>query len=375
MITFLRNNNNWLKHRAYKAIREDHPIFEKEGFIVKTLNYCFDEKRWWLAGLILATLFFSLPFVPFHWINVLRYDSEGRYYNIIDQRVANTVTLISVMIAIVAFLLANLAIKEPNSYKMMAKKTLLFPTIYFILGTAVSFLFLSLLRDYYNNGQFSRAVTTGTYFLVLSIIFAGALFRRLFLFTNSSYIISVYSKEAIRELKAVMMKALIHNYSRKILEQEMQAGGLQPVNRYNVEHGEHTVIVNATEEIEVGQFYSFEVVDVNLRRVRHILRRLRKHDWTGRYVLAAIGSYTSPNQVLFWFNGNLTRKTSVFSKMSSAFFFKKVTPNTNAKSPTAVVDALNSSIKSYAKDGNDAQIGVVLDVYYEMYKTLIKIRA
>src|SRR5262245_9544599 len=125
-----------------KSLRKDVIYFAKQTFpevypkisfspLSNFLSFINSSKR----GLIVIPItilflligqFLSPKFLQ--WIHIP--EETARY--IIDQRIANLATIFSITLIVIGWLLTNLAIRESYSFRLLFKKTYLYPIFYFV---------------------------------------------------------------------------------------------------------------------------------------------------------------------------------------------------------------------------------------------------
>jgi len=198
-------------HELHKALKKD--------CFVNFLDYIFDKERWWLIIILVAIFIFigmlNIPLPNFLYFS-FTYDSAKI---IVDQRTANIATITSVTLAVVGFLISNLAVKEAYAYGLLFKRTYLYPIIYFILTTIGYLMIVSLFRDTFlrddlTKSHFNRAVVLGTYLALTTLVLIGFLFRRIIAFTNGKEIRKMLHDELLFEARANLYTSLYKNYSQ-----------------------------------------------------------------------------------------------------------------------------------------------------------------
>lgn len=210
-----RDHSGWLKHRVNKIIRDKHTtLIDSPREIIR--DWCnfnfFDRKRWWVIALFVGLILFgSLFFHFFEYINIDLASSK----TIIDQRITNLAAIIAMSIAVVGFLISNLAVKEAFAYEMLFTKSKLYPIIYFTLSLIGYLIIISTLRDYITSEFiYSRLVVTGTYLALAVLFLIGYLFRIIIRYTNSRKIHELLEKQLLHEGRGYLKQELIKHYSQ-----------------------------------------------------------------------------------------------------------------------------------------------------------------
>jgi hypothetical protein len=225
---FLRNNNNWLRYRVEKHIKENHKeLFHEPAFRKKILLYIQSPRQWWLI-ISLVVIYFLIGSTGTGFFRFINIDNNTAKI-LIEQRISNIATVISITLVVVGFLINNLAVKSGTTYKLLFKKSYLYPIIYLTLSAIAAFIIISTLRNtdikYFN---FPNAVLASTYLVILLLFLIGFLFRTIIKFTNNDVVHDMLENELMNESKNRMKEILLKKYSLKIYNEELQnAGAIQ----------------------------------------------------------------------------------------------------------------------------------------------------
>ncbi|MBM6498932.1 hypothetical protein [Flavobacterium macrobrachii] len=228
----LRSNNIWLRHRAKKEIKR----FNKSLYNpihIDLINNCHDfisNRNNWAWVFMFVIFCFWLPtYINFETLNVLKIDIST-VKTIVDQRTTNLATIISISLVVVGFLINNLAVKSPITYKLLFKKSLLYLTIYLTLSTIFVFIIASTLRDSIPEFEYTRLVLGGTYLCLLILFIIGYLFRKIIHFTSEKEISKMLSKELLNEGKKILRQSLIKKYSNDVYKKFIERYGTEEYN-------------------------------------------------------------------------------------------------------------------------------------------------
>lgn len=263
-----RQHDNWLKYKVDKIIKIKHQeLFEpawKKTFS-RCLNYTLHRERWWLILLIILSLY--ILSIVLDCLNILSIKPDTAKA-IIDQRTANIAAIISMTLAVVGFLISNLAVKESFAYGLLFKNSKLYPIIYFTLITIASLIIISTLRDTIKSEHiYARLVITGTYLVLCVLILIGYLFRTIIHFTNSKRIHQLLHAELIIEAKMNIKKGLIEKYSKKEYNKFMEMIGLKKYDWAEAWEPTHLNFdIKEVEETEITESKKKEYIvrDINL---------------------------------------------------------------------------------------------------------------
>lgn len=224
-----REREGWLRYDVNRILKEKHKdLFEPvwKSKIKESMDYLFDRERWWLIILVIFSVF-MLSLIDINSLDFLDISYETAKF-IIDQRTANIAAIISMTLAVVGFLISNLAIKESFAYGILFKHSKLYPIIYFTLGTIGCLIIISTLRnDIEQTYYFPKLVVTGTYMVLIVLILIGYLFRTIIHFTNSKRIWDLLEHELINEAKRNIKAWLIIKYSKQEYNKFMKKHNLK----------------------------------------------------------------------------------------------------------------------------------------------------
>lgn len=228
----LRLNNNWLRFRVNKLIKKKHDdLFQSfwSSKISSFQEYAFHQDRWWLILTFVIIVFCISCIIDFSFLNFIKIDK--RTANIlVDQRAGNIAAITAITLVVVGFLINNLAVKEPLTYKLLFKHSYLYPTIYLILSTIGCFFIISTLRNQLNESSFINTVLAGTYLAIVILILIGFLFKTIIEFTNDRTIKRLLHEELMKEAKENLKIILMKKYSSDSFEKIIKGKGAKVYN-------------------------------------------------------------------------------------------------------------------------------------------------
>jgi len=209
-------NTNSLRAQITKELRIKHEsLFDNpyKEFYNQCLEKFFSKQQWWLIGLLTIFIFGISRFINIDFLNFITLKKSSAV-GIVDQRTSNVATIISMTIAVIGFLISNIAVKESFAYRLLFERSRLYTVIYFILSTIGCLICISALRETIKDDFiYVRLIITGTYCVVLILFLIGLLFRRIIRFTNSKEIQEMFHNEMINEAKANLKAILISQAS------------------------------------------------------------------------------------------------------------------------------------------------------------------
>lgn len=114
--------------KAFEKVQKDHSQLLDHGwgtFFRKSSDFLSNRNNWYVIFLLVG-ICFAIPFVlNCEFLNVITI-SEKTLNILVDQRTTNIATIISISLVVVGFLINNLAVKSPTTYKLLFKKSLLY---------------------------------------------------------------------------------------------------------------------------------------------------------------------------------------------------------------------------------------------------------
>jgi hypothetical protein len=304
-MAFFRSNNNWLRFRVKYRIRNNHPdLFEPN--LKSTLNKFKDfisaKEQWWIILSTVILIFAICPLLSFHPIDFVKISDETAR-QLVDQRTTNIATIISITLVVVGFLINNLAVKSSLTYRLLFKKSLLFPTIYLTLSTIACFIITSTLRDttmqYFD---FSGTVLAGTYLVFVILFLIGFLFRTIIQFTNEKRIATMLHDQLMKEAKINMKENLIRKYSGEEYLNTVKLAGAQMYSFADLSDliAGIEAIESPTDEIKAIQPSYMILYDINLTKIKRFIERKRKKSEKVLFRKLEINTLTTEKDNFIW---------------------------------------------------------------------------
>ncbi|MGH1516562.1 hypothetical protein [Chryseobacterium sp. JK1] len=222
-----------LLKKVRKKVKQEHEDLHDRFLIVckhVLINFLSDRNSYFFIPIIVIGLFCAPLVLDFEVLKVFDFNIETVKV-LVDQRTTNIATIISISLVVVGFLINNLAVKSPTTYKLLFKKSLLYFTIYLTLSTIFFFIILSTLRDSFAEVIYIKLVLAGTYISLFILILIGMLFRQIIYFTNEKEISNMLFKELMKEGKVRMKIILMKKYSPELYQSFMEERGINLIER------------------------------------------------------------------------------------------------------------------------------------------------
>lgn len=369
---FLRNNNNWLRHRVKSHIRENHKdLFSPShrNLLIRFSNYISDKEQWWVVLLFVVIFFaFSSLFRGIDFLNFISIKDETSRI-LVDQRTTNIATIISITLVVVGFLINNLAVKSSLTYKLLFKKSYLYPTIYLTLSTIGCFIIVSTLRDtkipFFD---FSRAVLAGTYLVFIILFLIGFLFRTIIQFTNEKEISSMLHRQFIDEAKENIKRILIRKYSIEQFTSIVQKAGAKEYDfaeSWSFADANFEVKEISADEISNIELKNKVIQDIQINRIiSFILRKKRNNAETIFYHKLGLDIISTETNNFIWVKGKPNSKWNQFI-LSTCLSLKQIPQK--EKETDSYRKYYDKKLEELSEESKYRNLETVLDSYIELY--------
>lgn len=366
---FYRRSKNWLRHRVIAQMRDVHPeLFDPthENLFRHFKIYVSDKRHWWVVALLVVSVFaISSVFSGVTLFNVIDLKDETARV-LIDQRTANIATIFSITLVVVGFLINNLAVKSPLTYKLLFQKSYLYPTIYFTLSTIGCFIIVSTLRDTrIPCFDFSNAVLAGTYLVLVVLLMIGLLFKTIVDFTNDNAISDMLHREFMDEAKHNLKQLLMTKYSLEIYSSSLIEAGAQEYDYASSLR--FPIISNALlgDVRNVNESKTRIVHDVNIKRVaRFVGRKKRRSSSIVFFKRIGLNSRLTTANVFLWKNGELS---SLLDRCHLRICVSLKSVLKNEDDTDAYRNYFDGLLAKLSEEGEFRKLEKVLDSYYELY--------
>jgi hypothetical protein len=369
---FFRNNNNWLRYRVKSHIRENHKdLFDPlhKNLFNRFTNYISDKEQWWVVLLFVVIFFaFSSLFSGIDFLNFINLKDETSRI-LVDQRTTNIATIISITLVVVGFLINNLAVKSSLTYKLLFKKSYLYPTIYLTLSTIGCFIIVSTLRDtQIPFFDFSRAVLAGTYLVFIILFLIGFLFRTIIQFTNDKEISGMLHKQFMNEAKENMKGILLRKYSTEQFTSSVQKAGAKEYDfaeAWSLADTNLEVTEVSEEEINKIVLKNKVIHDIHINRITSfILRKKKKKAETVFYRKLGLDTTSTETNDFVWEKGKPNSKWNKFI-LSTCLSLKQV-PKKEKETDT-YRKYFDKKLEELSEESKYRNLETVLESYIELY--------
>ncbi len=356
-------------------MRTQHPYLmqkPKERLFSWIKHHTCSRDSWWKILLLVIFFYFINLTIDIKWLNVLVFNSST-LGTLIDQRTTNTATIISMTLAVIGFLIASIAVKEPYTYQLLFKRSKLYFAIYFTLSTIASLILISTLRDSSDlvGDYYSKLVLAGTY-LVIGVLFViGYLFRTIIYFTNPKQIWRMLHDELIGDVKNSIIESLIEQYSKSIYEERLKRDGAIV---YNLSEAFKNLQLsqlfrNVGNEIKIEENY-YTVLDVNLSGLSAFISPRINQSRTIYFSELSLNTLNSGSYKFVWIKNETFTMTEI-NELNQNYVVKR-SKTKNDKSEY-LRKHFDEKIEEYVKQNNSKDLKDILNSLVELYKMKMKI--
>ncbi|OFY85870.1 MAG: hypothetical protein A3F72_16145 [Bacteroidetes bacterium RIFCSPLOWO2_12_FULL_35_15] len=353
--------------KAY--IREHHKdLFDKwyKNIPKRFLDYISESAQWWVV-LLFVILFFSLSSViNIDCLNFITLRDETSRL-LVDQRTTNIATIISITLVVVGFLITNLAVKSPVTFKLLFKKSYLYPTIYLTLSTIACFIIVSTLRDtqipYFD---FSRAVLAGTYLAFAILFLIGFLFRTIIQFTNGKEITGMLNVELMNEAKGNMKKILLIKYSSEQYITTLQNHGAKEYDfSQALDFSTNFQVTEISEEEIIHKQVKDRVIqDIHINRIASLVSRKKKKAETVFYRKLSLEIMSGETNNFIWEKGKPNTKWNKFILGTSLILKRK---QKQKKDTYVYRKYFDKQVEELSEESKYRNLETMLESYIELY--------
>lgn len=213
------------------------------------------------------------------------------FFEIIDHRINNIVTITSISLVVVGFLINNIREKSKDTYELLFEETLLYPIVYFILTVITYLIIVSFVRnsfDVSNIYKLHNLLLIGMLLILFVIFLIGYLFSKIFLITNPANLTELFRKKLILSVKQAMYQEKLENYSKLILSQRLSNYGKIIGNPYEA---------TFPNQIKIDTENPVYITDINLDGLTGSINNLLPIDLNQHLEFYPVGisEYVHPN--------------------------------------------------------------------------------
>lgn len=358
----LRNDNNWLRYRTLKKLKQLHPdLLRHEGLGNTFRRKLRSANSYWSIFFIVLT-FLAIAGLSGLYLNQI-FDSlfEPDSKTVIDSRLSNIIVSMSITLVVVGFLMNNLAVKESISYKVLFTHSYLYPIIYFTLITIGCLILVTSLSKIFCPKILDGVAIASVALTVIILFLIATLFRKIIRFTDHNTIALLMGEELLFILTKELKELWIRNISQQLFRSQMTAYGLTEkgltnllLNLYNQPQGSNT---DKTSEPQK------EISDINLTKILQFVQRKQTSSPNLEFLPLAIGTHygSSDNYIFDPLNKNATKETA---KLENYLILK--TPVEDEYS--SFMRYFNEKVINAIKQQDSLTLRKYLDTYLKVYE-------
>ncbi|MGF7036779.1 hypothetical protein [Mucilaginibacter lappiensis] len=368
----MKTSPSWVRYTVERRIEIHHSELLKNVKKQQTQDW-YDswlKPSYWLVPILGAVvIYFFLFLIP---LTTGTYSHDFKdFVNAVDQRTGNLATISGMSLAVIAFLVSNLAIKEPYAYQLLFRKTKLYAVIIYVLSVLGLFVFVSTVHYLYTPGKIYEAFTVTAGFEFLTVIFLiGFLFIKIINFIDPEKIDEMMNAELVRAGSVIIYEGLIRKYSLQEFERVMAQQGIKIYNFGSYIDSNWLKasmrIMNGGEvaEIEKKQKY---IVDIDLIGLAHYLDANKKKGQ--KYTPLYIGLQTEESGDYIFVPGisntaGISKALKKFTIMDSKI--EEVIPVSKLR------DHFDERLLTYAETGKEKELIRLLKGFTSLFEQQLK---
>ena len=351
--------NLTLKRQAEVKVRQKNS-FLYESYSKICINHLLHFKHWYYIVISTLSAFFLVQLMDISSFNFLEITDQD-VKTLIESRTTNIVTLISVTLAVIGFLIANLAIKDSYIYNLIFINSRFFSITYFVLTLIACFIILSTLKGHVPLEYLKRIFVAGTYLILIAICCIGYLFTRLVLYTNDKFLHQIIKKDFSLESKKYLIESLKRDFMKAILFREL---GFNEYNNYF----QSSLIGYPDAKLPANTI----IKNLKIEKVKAILSK-NKIPYDTIYLNINYEDKLATNQNGFFFIFSDNQKHTEIIKELNKCIIKEVDPFDMSKIET-VIDYINQKIIEHTSKNNHKLVAEFTKMYSEYYDLQVKIK-
>lgn len=356
-----RNNNNWLRYTVEKEIQDNHSelcVGKFKKNVKEFKKWISKKSSWWLIlGIVVLVLLLSqlVSYIPI--LRLIDFENDTTS-NLIELRISNIATITSITLVVVGFLINNLALKSPITFKLLFEKLYLYPTIYIILSSIGAFVMLSTLKDSQNLfNNYNNAVLASTYIMIAVLFVIGYLFKTIINFADDKAIFNLLRKELFEEAKENLKISLLESYSRAKYITTVEEAGAERF-AFPEHFGLPTGDGNSQDSREKY------LHDINLKRLKkYIVRKCDNGRVKLHYQIVSLGSSIKSNDAFVW-EDNANNEHDDTRKLHKCLHLKKSIKNKES----TYKNYFMSELKDNVSKSNSLKVESILNSIFELYE-------
>ncbi|RZK59574.1 MAG: hypothetical protein EOO91_04805 [Pedobacter sp.] len=359
MLSFDTSLRETIKQKIDSEHKDLQPSFSDRFAIV--MNYLSKRNNWWMIFGIVVALFLILTFANIGLLSFISL-SDKTTSIIIDQRISNVATIVSMTMAVIGLLLSNLAVKDSQTYKLVFIRSRLYLILYYTLSVIFCLIVTSTLRDTIKDADiYGQAVLAGTY-LSLTILFAiGYLFRRIIHFANPSKIQEILKRQWFEEARKNLLIHLMEKYSHATFIELMKKHNVEELSALSLmRNAKMFTMVEGTakrEEKVRRTVYDVDMANLNIQLSNDKFEGRRfYHGKIGINMLIEL-----PYEYISYEIKDARKNSPI-----SSFFITK--PEGSQQSyDTEYKNYFENKLYEYSTEGKASKVEEILTMYAELY--------
>jgi hypothetical protein len=358
--------NDSLRKKTRQFAREYFPdvfIPQRTSIRKEILDFINDSKTGLFVFPITLLVFVIVQCLPDkHAIFHIKSETAN---GIVDQRVSNLATIFSITLVVIGWLITNISSKEFISYKLLFRKTYLYPIFYFVVSIIICLIVASLFKDVacFDMGDI---VLSGTFLIIVALILIVFVFKQLIKVVDSAFFLSSMKEMVIAEYHEKARDHITWQKSRKIYDEVFTNRNFHPYKPFwfglNNYKGFNLTPHETTQQavLSFASEKDFRVHDVKINKLSEYVATL---DVTNPAYFQALhlDEVIHENHYLFFIQNNVVMGYDIESRFKEIYCLKK--PRKEKKQEKAWKDYLDERLLKEVEDGKVENVLKCLEVY------------
>lgn len=240
------------------------------------VNNLLSLDHWYIT--VLGTMLYYMIITSVTMFTGITLDADG-YGPFIDQRSSNLATISGMCLAVITFLMSNIAVKEPYAYKLLFTSTKMYAAIFFVLTSLGCFIMVSTLRNTIPKACYPYFVLSSSFVFVTVLFVIGYLFSRAIYYTNPKKIDEFMNRELQLGASVIIFHGLMRKYSLERYQQLMKQHGALPYSlsdHFNSSWLFNTTSWQSQEEVIAQEQQQKYVLDIDVVLLANYIQQKEK---------------------------------------------------------------------------------------------------
>lgn len=313
-------------------------------------------------------ILFSLCLIKFNFFDFVNLPQfhfkpikEGIATALLDTRLSNIISITSVSLTIIGFIMTNLSKRNKESYNILFDMSYLYPIIYYTFSTSILLIFFSTFRSFFDEWEIYNIAIFAMVCITFEFIFIAFLFSRIKHFTDPDFIYKYSKENIVRYANRVIYNEKLHIESKKILEKCLSKFGKSVYSLYGSKFKNKLLITSQTEQI---------VKDVDLKMIENCLANVKHNETKDQIEFISFGINQPIIQEIGFNYACLSDRVFQHSTIQRSLdeFIYKGKPKLHNRKLREIIDSLHDKVSQSIRTNDQETLKQNLEVYDTLFK-------